>query len=127
MGSVRGVGVDIVRIERMRIACSRRTQRFLRRIFTPQEIGYCYGQKEPYSHLSARFAAKEATLKALGVGLGRGAKWTDIEVYRDERGAPKLNIVGPLRERMEERGARDSMTSLSHTGDYAVAVVVLTG
>jgi len=126
-GSVKGVGVDIVRIERMRIACSRRTQRFLGRIFTPQEIGYCYEQKEPYSHLSARFAAKEATLKALGIGWGRGAKWTDIEISRDERGAPVLNISGALEERMRERGVKESMTSLSHTGDYAIAIVVLTG
>ncbi len=127
MGLIIGVGVDMVKIERMRNACNRRTQRFLRRVFTPQEIGYCYSQKEPFSHLSARFAAKEAMLKALGVGWGGGTKWTDIEVARDGLGAPRLNPVGPLKEKMEERGVRKAVVSLSHASDYAIAVVVLTG
>lgn len=122
-----GVGVDVVEIERMRAACNRRTQHFLRRIFTPREIEYCYSQKEPFSHLSARFAAKEALLKALGIGWGRGTSWTDIETVRDGLGAPRLNFVGPLAEKMRERGVREAMVSLSHAGDYAVALVVLTG
>jgi len=125
-GPIKGVGVDIVKIERMRTACNRRSQRFLKRIFTSQEIGYCCNQKEPFSHLSARFAAKEATLKALGLGWGRDARWTDIEVARDELGAPRLNLVGSLKEKTKGMGIRRSAVSLSHTGDYAIAVVVLT-
>ncbi|OYT46178.1 ACP synthase [Candidatus Bathyarchaeota archaeon] len=122
-----GIGVDLVRIERMRAAVSRRTERFLKRIFTQQEIEDCYREKDPFPHLSARFAAKEAVLKAFGLGWGRGIKWTDIEITKDEWGAPRVNFFGLLKEKAKEKRVKQVMLSLSHEGQYAIAFVLLTG
>lgn len=122
-----GIGIDIVKIERMRNACHRRTPHFVEKIYTKREIEYCYSKKEPFSDLSARFAAKEALLKAFGIGWGRGISWTDMEIVEDGLGAPKLNFFGSLEEKAREMGIKEAMLSLSHTGDYAIAVVVLVG
>src|SRR5712691_11423926 len=82
---VRGIGVDLVHLPRMREVIGRWQERFLRRVFTDDEIAYCRTRRDPVQHFAARFAAKEAALKALGTGLRLGINWRELEVQR-ERG-----------------------------------------
>lgn len=119
--------MDLVAIERFRAFRERHGERGLARIFTDAEIGYCLGQADPAPSLAARFAAKEAFFKAVGLGCGPGGAWTDVEVRRDSRGAPSLELHGRARDSARDRQARRSHLSLTHTADLAGAVVVLEG
>ena len=114
-------GVDIIEISRVRQVLERYGPRFLGRVFTPDEISYCRGRP---SNLAARFAAKEATMKALGTGV-RGVSWKDIEVVRHESGAPSIRLHGRGKRRAQRLGVREISLSLSHSREYAVAFVVL--
>lgn len=121
---IAGTGIDIVEVHRIDQALRRHGDRFLHRVFTPGEIAYCSTSDSHRSQrLAARFAAKEATLKAFGLGL-RDVKWTDIEVVRDPLGKPALNLSGRLKQLAEERGIARLHLSLSHSKDYAIAQVV---
>ena len=123
--AVRGVGVDLVRIPRMRDVITRWDERFLRRVFTEQEIAYCRGRRDPVPHFAARFAAKEAGMKALGTGLRLGVKWRELEVRRERGQAPTLELHGRTRELSLARGGRRMLLALSHDGDYAIAQALL--
>ena len=113
-------GVDIIEIPRVAQVLERYGQRFLNRIFTPGEIAYCRGRAP---NLAARFAAKEATMKALGTGV-RGVGWKDIEVTRHASGAPSIQLHGRAKSRAERLGVQEISVSLSHSREYAVAFVV---
>ncbi len=113
-------GVDIIEIERIRKVVERWGQRFLHRIYTEDEISYCRGRPQ---NLAARFAAKEAAMKALGTGL-RGVGWKDVEVIRNESGAPSIRLHGRALARSQRLGVTELALSLSHSRDYAVAFVV---
>ena len=113
-------GVDIIEIERIRQAFERWGDRFLRRIYTEDEASYCRGRPP---NLAGRFAAKEAAMKALGTGL-RGVGWKDIEVVRNQAGAPSVRLHGRAKVRAETLGVRELSLSLSHSRNYAVAFVV---
>jgi holo-[acyl-carrier protein] synthase len=123
--AVRGVGVDLVQIPRMRAVISRWDERFLRRVFTDAEIAYCRGRRDPVPHFAARFAAKEAGMKALGTGLRLGVKWRELEVRRERGQAPTLELHGRTREIGRARGGRRMLLALSHDGDYALAQALL--
>jgi holo-[acyl-carrier protein] synthase len=123
--AVRGIGVDIVRIGRMRDVIARWDERFLRRVFTPAEIAYCRRRRDPVQHFAARFAAKEAGLKALGTGLRLGVNWRELEVTRERGEAPVLRLSGRSREIGLLRGGRRMLLALTHDGDYAVAQAML--
>ena len=114
-------GVDIIEIPRIRQVLERYGERFLERVYTSGEIAYCRGRPP---NLAARFAAKEATMKALGTGV-RGVGWKDIEVVRQESGAPSIRLHGRAERRAERLGVREISLSLSHSEDYAVAFVVI--
>ncbi len=116
-------GVDIIEIPRVGQVLERYGQRFLNRIFTPGEIAYCRGRAP---NLAARFAAKEATMKALGTGV-RGVGWKDIEVTRHQSGAPSIQLHGRAKSRAERLGVQEISVSLSHSREYAVAFVVAQG
>ena len=120
-----GVGVDVIEIERIRQAIERLGERFLRRIYTDVERTYCMGFRDPFPHLDARFAAKEAAMKALGVGLWSSIPWTDFEVRNRSTGEPELYLWRKASERARERGVRHYWVSLSHHRSVAVAVVVM--
>jgi holo-[acyl-carrier protein] synthase len=122
-----GIGIDLVEIERMQQAISRTGQRFLERLFTAAEQAYCRTQHPPYACYAARFAAKEAFLKALGTGLREHMRWRDIEVGRDPLGKPSLRLYGYLQERCAAQGIERMHLSLSHSAAYAIAQVVLEG
>jgi holo-[acyl-carrier protein] synthase len=122
---IRGIGVDLVQIPRMRRVIERWQDRFLTRVFTERELAYCRSRKDPVPHLAARFAAKEAGLKALGTGLSLGASWRELEVRRERGQAPTLVLSGRSRELGEARGGRRILLSLTHEGDYALAQAML--
>ena len=113
-------GVDLIEIPRIAGVLQRYGERFLGRIYTPGEIDYCRGRPP---NLAARFAAKEAAMKALGTGT-RGVSWQDIEVTRQESGAPSLRLHGRAQARARRLGVIQLSLSLSHSRDYAIAVVV---
>ncbi|MCH9016136.1 MAG: holo-ACP synthase [Chloroflexi bacterium] len=113
-------GVDIIEIPRIQQVLDRYGQRFLKRVFTPDEIAYCRGRAP---NLAGRFAAKEATMKALGTGV-RGVNWKDIEVVRAESGAPSVKLHGRAEQRAERLHVGEISLSISHSREYAVAFVV---
>ncbi len=114
------VGVDIVEIERVERALERWGERFLGRVYTAVEVAFCRGRVH---ELAARFAAKEAVMKALGTGA-RGVAWREIEVLPNRRGKPLVYLHGRAKERAEEIGLRGLDVSMSHSREYAVAFVV---
>ncbi len=122
-----GVGVDLVRIGRIRRAMERWQDRFLARVFTAEELAYARRRRDPAEHLAARFAAKEATLKALGTGLTLGVRWREMEVRRGRGERPRLSVTGRTAELSAERGVRALHVSLAHDGEYAMAQVVAEG
>ena len=101
---VRGIGVDLALISRVREVVERWDERFLRRVFTDREIAYCRRRRDPIPHLAARFAAKEATLKALGTGLRMGVQWREMEVRRERGEAPTMVLSGRCRAIALARG-----------------------
>ncbi len=113
-------GVDIIEIGRIAGVLERYGNRFLRRIYTPSELEYCRGRP---SKLASRFAAKEATMKALGTGV-RGVGWRDIEVVRAPSGAPSIQLHGRAKSRAERLGVVEISVSMSDSQDNAVAFVV---
>lgn len=123
--TVQGIGIDVVRISRMREVIARWEERFLRRVFTEGEIAYCRARRDPVPHFAARFAAKEAGLKALGTGLRFGIHWRELEVVRERGQAPTLVLSGRSREIGTSRGGRRMLLALTHDGDYALAQAML--
>jgi holo-[acyl-carrier protein] synthase len=122
--SVIGVGTDIVLISRMRKAIARWADRLALRILSADEWAYCRTRRDAAPHVAARFAAKEAGLKALGLGW-MGTSWTDLEVVRALSGQPSLQLTGRAARRMTELGGDAVFVSLTHDGDYAAAHVVV--
>lgn len=114
------VGVDIIEIPRVERVYARYGERFLRRVYTEREIAYCRGRAP---QLASRFAAKEATMKALGTGV-RGVRWRDVEVVRGRGQAPRIELHGTARARADRLGMSDLALSLSHSKEFAVASVV---
>ena len=123
--TVKGIGIDVVHITRMRAVIGRWEERFLQRIFTEQEIAYCRSRRDPVPHFAARFAAKEAGLKALGTGLRLGIQWRELEVMRERGQAPVLVLRGRSREIGMARGGSRMLLALTHDGDYALAQAML--
>lgn len=122
------VGVDILQIARVAEAIERYGQRFLTRVFTPAEIAYAAGR---VSALAARFAAKEAVGKALGVGMRtlaqQGIGWLEAEVINDAHGKPRVHLHGSAAARAAQLGLTHWEISLAHEREYAVAFVVARG
>jgi holo-[acyl-carrier protein] synthase len=119
-----GVGLDATEISRISEAIDRYGDRFLRRVFTEGEIAYCQRKRDFASSYAARFAAKEATMKALGTGHSRGVYWTGIEVVR-RHGPPKLAFHGGAADRLRAMGGTSSIVTLTHSRDLAIAHVML--
>jgi holo-[acyl-carrier protein] synthase len=120
-----GLGVDICDVSRLRRAMARTG--FRRRVFGEAEARYCARRARPEQHFAARFAAKEAFFKALGFGWSGGLGWRDVAVSNRRSGEPELRVKGAAARLSRKRGVVRSHLSLSHSGDYAVAVVLLEG
>ncbi len=118
------VGVDLVDVAAFRRHFDGRAD-LLADTFSQAELEYCRAQRNPWMHLAARFAAREAALKALGTGLAGAIRWRDVEVTRDPAGAPGLVFNGALAEALGNAGLTGGTVSLSHTQTHAIAVVVL--
>jgi holo-[acyl-carrier protein] synthase len=121
-----GIGLDATEIDRVRDLLARYGDRFLHRIFTDGEIAYCRRQRDPAPSLAARFAAKEAGMKALGTGRARGVLWHDLEVRR-AGGPPQLELHGGAARRLAYVGGRSVLLTLTHARDLAIAHVLLLG
>jgi len=120
-----GTGVDIVETPRIQRALKRHGERFARRLYTPQEIGYCERFKNKAERYAARFAAKEAAFKALGTGWGEGLRWLEVEVTHRSSGKPELVLSGRAQQLARELGVTRSAVSISHADRYVVAQVIL--
>lgn len=120
-----GTGIDIVEISRIRNAAKKWQKNFLLKIFTDKELEYSNEKISSYQHLAARFAAKEAVLKALGSGLTSRMEWCDIEVWNEESGKPNVRLTGEVERVSQGRGVKGIIISMSHTRTYAVASVIL--
>ncbi len=119
---IKGIGIDVIEIERIKEAVDKYGEKFLEKVFTPREVNYCRTRKEYKTpELAVRFAAKEAYSKAIGTGIagfGRnnhGIKWTDVEIVNNKLGKPHISIKGAISEKAH--------VSLSHSRDFAVASV----
>lgn len=123
MTRVLGLGVDIVEVERIERAVARWGDAFVRRVYTSREIDRVAGPGVLGQRLAARFAAKEAVMKALGVGW-RDLAWREIEITNDPLGRPIVHLHGAARRIADERGISDVLVALSHTHDHAVANAV---
>ena len=123
---IRGLGTDLVAIPRVESLLTRHRERFLVRVFTAAEQAECLGRARPAIHLAARVAAKEAAMKALGTGWSLGVRWLDVEVRSSGGTAPSLALGGAARAWAEAQGIRHTLVSLSHDGEYALAVVIAT-
>ena len=119
-----GVGLDATEIGRVADMIERYGDRFLRRVFTDGEIAYCQGKRDFASSYAARFAAKEAAMKALGTGHSRGVFWTGIEVVR-RHGPPQLRFHGGAEARFKAMGGTSSLVTLTHSRELAIAHVML--
>ncbi|TVR42100.1 MAG: holo-[acyl-carrier-protein] synthase [Planctomycetota bacterium] len=120
-----GLGTDIIGIERVRQSWQRHGQRFLDRVYTADEQAYCLDFAEPAERLAARWAAKEATLKALGSGLIGDMRMHEIEVVRNHLGAPGLRLHGAVAAYAARLGPITTWLSLSHAAGVAVATVII--
>lgn len=120
-----GVGIDLVENERLTKIIAKWNSKFLERVFSEGEIIYCSKHVQSAIHYSARFAAKESFLKALGIGLGMGVKLREIEVVHDPNGKPDLMLRGEAKAQIEKRNIEKIYLSLTHTRNYATAIVLL--
>ena len=118
-----GIGVDMLEIARMQHALDEKPY-FIRRLFTEDERMYCEHTARPAEHYAGRFAAREAVLKALGLGFGNGVGIGDVSVVRDDSGRPRVLLAGRAAEVAREQGVREVALSISHTHDVAVANAV---
>jgi holo-[acyl-carrier protein] synthase len=120
-----GTGIDIAEVKRIRKSIDRFGERFLQRIYTPGEMRYCNSKANRVERYAARFAAKEAAMKALGTGWSRGVRWRDCEVVRLPGGRPTLLFHGKAGEFAAELGVKNVALSISHTVEQAFAQVIL--
>jgi holo-[acyl-carrier protein] synthase len=120
-----GTGIDIAEVPRIRDAIARFGDRFLHRIFSPGEIRYCDSKANRVERYAARFAAKEAAMKALGTGWNHGVRWRDLEVTRLPGGRPTILFHGKAGQIAAKLGVKNAALSLSHTQDQAIAQVIL--
>ncbi len=121
------IGTDIVEVNRVKSAIEKSKEKFLRRIFTDNELTYSFKKNFPDMHLAARFAAKEAVFKAFGDGVVKGADWKDIEIQNDKNGKPVVILSGGVERLRLKRKIKEVIISLSHTRNYATATAILIG
>ena len=125
--AIRGIGVDVVKVDRLSQSLERFGARMEARLFTSGELEYCRRHKDPFPHLAARFAAKEAAFKAIGTGLSGGVGWKQAEVLQPGGRQPKLLLHGVALERFQALGCTASHLTLAHDGGLAIACVVIEG
>jgi holo-[acyl-carrier protein] synthase len=119
------IGIDLVEISRIEEKLSRsNSTRFRDRVFTTAEVAYCENRASRFASYAARFAAKEAAMKALGTGWAEGISWQEIEILNNEAGAPTIHLAGRALEGFNQLGATRAHVTLSHSRDTAIAQVI---
>lgn len=121
---IKGTGVDIIEIERIRKAI-KKDNKFIDRLFTKNEIAYCESKVKKAQHYAARFASKEAFFKALGTGWRNGMSWTDIEIKNDPLGKPEIELIGETQTYFKKMKYKSITLSISHSKEYAVGFVII--
>ncbi len=116
------MGIDIIEVSRIKVSIEDYSSLFTERIFTPDEIKYCSNKPNPFQHYAARFAAKEAFSKATGTGWNTDFSWQEVEVMNEASGRPLLRLSGLA---LRNFGMKKIFLSLSHSGDYVAAVVII--
>ena len=122
-----GMGIDVAEVPRIRAVIESQKERFLRRVYTPEEAAYCEQFKNKYERYAGRFAVKEAAMKALGTGWSRGVRWVDLEVVRQRGGKPELVLKGEARKIADGLGVKNVAVSITHTEAQAIAQVIFEG
>lgn len=122
---VLGSGVDIIEVERVKQAVKKWGDSFLKKVFTDKEINYSKKRRFAYQHLAARFATKEAVLKAFGGGWTRTLPWKDVEIINDKNGKPDIRLYREAKKIYDKKHIEKIVVSMSHTKDYAVANAIL--
>lgn len=125
--AILGIGTDIVEVSRIKRMLDDKRELFLSRVYTAAEVAYCTARARPEQHFAARFAAKEAFLKALGTGWAQGAGFAEVAVDNDAQGRPQLVTSGRAKELLDGLGPSFLWVSLSHTSEYATATVLIEG
>jgi holo-[acyl-carrier protein] synthase len=120
-----GSGIDICEVPRIQASIERFGDKFIQRIFTPREIAYVSRKANKYERYAARFAAKEAGMKAIGTGWRKGVRWQDFEVVNEPSGKPTLLFHGKAREFAERLGVTNIALSLTHTSEQGMASLIL--
>jgi len=120
-----GIGIDLAEVDRIRAAIERYGDRFIGRIYTTTEIAYVERKANRYERYAARFAAKEAGMKAIGTGWKRGVRWQDFEVSNLPSGRPTLKFHGVASQIADSLGVRNIALSLTHTAEQGLAIVIL--
>jgi|SRR5579884_2345644 holo-[acyl-carrier protein] synthase len=120
-----GTGIDIAEVERIAESIERFGDRFIHRVFTEVEIKYCESKANRFERYAARFAAKEAAMKALGTGWNHGVRWRDVEVHREPGRRPTIKFHGKAAEFAARMNAKNISLSMSHTREQAIASVIL--
>lgn len=124
-GKVLGIGTDLIEVSRVKEACENHSERFINRIFTPEEIEYCQKKRNPYPYFAARFAAKEAVSKAFSTGIGKYLDWTSIEVCKGVREEPSIRLDKKGQDLLEHLDAKRVLISITHTQKLAQAFAVI--
>ena len=119
-----GMGIDIAEVPRIKSAIEGQRERFLRRVYTTDEVAYCEQFKNKYERYAGRFAVKEAAMKALGTGWSRGVRWVDVEVVRQRGGRPTLLLKGEAKKIADGLGVKHIAVSITHTNEQAFAQVI---
>jgi holo-[acyl-carrier protein] synthase len=119
-----GLGIDVSEVKRIQAVIESQGERFLRRVFTLDEVAYCEQFRNKYERYAGRFAVKEAAMKALGTGWSRGVRWVDVEVVRQRGGRPTLTLKGEAKKIADALGVKNIAVSITHTAEQAFAQVV---
>jgi len=120
-----GTGVDLCEVRRIKAAMERYDDRFTQRVYTEGEIAYCNRKANRYERYAARFAAKEAAMKAIGTGMRGGVRWRDFEVTNLRSGRPTMAFHGKAAEYAKRLGVANVSLSMTHTAEQAMAMVIL--
>ena len=122
-----GMGIDIAEVPRIQAVIEAQKERFLRRVYTPDEVAYCEQFKNKYERYAGRFAVKEAAMKALGTGWSHGVRWVDVEVVRQRGGRPTLALKGEAKKIADGLGVKNIAESIKHTAEQALAQEIFEG
>ncbi len=127
MAHIIGIGTEITECLRIARMIERHGEQFIDRVYTPAEVRYCQGRPRSTQHFAARWAAKQAVVKALGVGSVRGLTWTEIEIRRDETGRPAVAVRGAIKDLIERQGVSEIQVTFSHCRTHATAYALVMG